>query len=193
MVTLKNASEYPKVVVLRDQTKIDIRPMEVEDKPRLLRFFQHIPEDERHYLKENVTSPEVIHAWTEHMDLERVIPMVAVVEGEIVADGTLHRSRADARRHIGEIRLVVAPEYREKGLGGRMLRELVDLAVERGMHKVLMELVDRRERPAIMAAKGLGFTEVAVLQGAIKDYWGNLQDLVIMELPLEERDLWWRF
>ena len=102
-------------------------------------------------------------------------------------------SRAEARRHIGEIRLVVAPEYREKGLGGRMLRELVDLAVERGMHKVLMELVDRRERPAIMAAKGLGFTEVAVLQGAIKDYWGYLQDLVIMELPLEERDLWWRF
>ncbi len=184
---------YPKKLALRDSTQVSIRPLDASDKTRLLKFFERVAEDERHYLKENVTAPEVINTWTTHVDLQRVIPIVAVAGDEIVADGTLHRSRAPARRHCGEIRLVVDPRFREKGLGSRMIRELVDLAVELGLHKVFFELADRREQAAILAAKGMGFSEAAVLSEAISDYWGNLQDLVILELPLKDRDFWWRY
>jgi len=53
---------YPKTVMLRDGTQVELRPLLAEDRGRLLDFFQRIPEEECYYLKENVTSPEVIQA-----------------------------------------------------------------------------------------------------------------------------------
>lgn len=187
------AGRYPKAVVLRDNTRITLRPLGAEDKVRLLQFFQRVPQEERHYLKDDVVSPEVIREWTSNISWQRVIPIVALAGEDIVADGTLHRSRAPARRHIGEIRVVVDPAYREKGLGSRMIRELVDVAADLGQHKVIFELVDRREKAAITAARMMGFSEAGVLQEGVKDYWGNYQDLVTLEMPLKDRQLWWRF
>ncbi len=193
MVSLLNVDVYPKELVLRDATKVVLRPLRAEDKVRLLRFFERVPEEDRYYLKENVTAPEVVLQWTSHIDTERVIPIVATVGDDIVADATLHRSRAAARRHMAELRIVVDPDYREKGLGRRLIRELVDIAVDLGLHKVSFELVAHREEAAIRAARSMGFRDVAGLVGWVKDPWGNHQDLVVLELPLQERELWWRY
>jgi L-amino acid N-acyltransferase YncA len=108
-------------------------------------------------------------------------------------DGTLHRSRTPARRHIGELRVVVDPEYRELGLGRRLIRELLDVAAQLGLQQATFELVAQREAPAIMAAESVGFQVAATLKGRIKDMWGNSQDLVLMELPLKDHERWWNF
>jgi len=93
-------------------------PLAAEDSVPLLNFFRRVPAEERHYLKEDVTSPEVILAWTSNIDPSRVIPIVALVGDEIVADATLHRSRSRARHHIGEIRIVVDPTTERWGWAG---------------------------------------------------------------------------
>ncbi len=193
MVTLPDIEAYPKTVMLRDGSQVQLRPLEAQDKLRLLRFFERIPEAERYYLKENVTSPEVILNWTTNINFDRVIPIVAVAEDEIVADATLHRSRAPARRHIGELRIVVDPEYRERGLGRRLIAELLDIAAELRLHKAVFELVAHREVAAIKAAKSIGFRQVATLKEWVKDLWGNYEDLVVLELPLEDVQQWWRY
>ena len=182
---------YPKTIMLRDRTEAIIRPLAEADKTALLNFFQRIPEEERYYLKENVTAPAVIQEWTSNIDCQRVFPIVALHEDEIIADATLHLRRARARQHIGEIRVVVEPGYREVGLGGRLIRELLDVAAGLGLHKVVFELVADQEEPAILAAGSAGFREVAVLKEHVRDMWGNFQDLVLMELPLKERRFWW--
>lgn len=192
-VKYANLQNYPKHVRLENGTHIVIRPLTKDDKITLLQFFQRVPEEDRFYLKENVTAPEVIHQWTEHIDLERVIPLVAEVDGKIVADGTLHRSRSPARRHVGELRIVVDPEYRGMGIGTRLVQELIDVGRGLGLHKLFFELVERRERRAVQAALDTGFQEVAVLRDRIKDIYGSLQDLVIMELPLREEAAGGRF
>ncbi|MBM3941491.1 MAG: GNAT family N-acetyltransferase [SAR202 cluster bacterium] len=193
MAPLPNADAYPKVSRLRDGTAVEIRPLQDGDKIRLAHFFERIPESERYYLKENVTSPEVIAHWTNNIDFDRVVPLVAISNDQIVADATLHRSRAPARRHVGELRVVVDPEFRELGLGRRLIRELLDIASEMGLNKATFELVAQRETAAIMAAESVGFQVVATLKGRIRDMWGNYQDLVMMELPLQEHESWWRF
>ncbi len=179
--TIPVIESYPKTILLRDGTPVDLRPLVEEDKLRLLSFFRRIPEEERYYLKENVNSPEVIQAWTTNMDFSRVVPIVAVAGNEIVADATLHRSRSMARCHIGELRAVVEPAYRGVGLGRRLIQELVDIATELGLHKVTFELVAHREEAGIIAAASAGLVEVATLEEHIQDFWGNYQDLVLME------------
>jgi L-amino acid N-acyltransferase YncA len=186
---IPHVETYPKIVMLRDGTEVLLRPLAAEDSVPLLNFFRRVPVEERHYLKEDVTSPEVILAWTSNIDPSRVIPIVALVGDEIVADATLHRSRSRARHHIGEIRIVVDPDYREVGLGRRLIRELVDIADELRLQKVVLELEGHWKQPAIIAAGSLGFREAAKIKEWVRDYWGDYQDLVIMELPLTDHQL----
>ena len=182
---------YPKTIFLRDRGEAVIRPLNGQDTARLFNFFGRIPEEERFYLKENVASLETIQGWTTNIDFQRVVPIVALSGDEIIGDATLHRSRAAARQHVGELRVVVAPSYREKGLGGRLIRELLDIASGMGLRKAMFELVANEEEPAIVAAGSAGFREVAILKEQVKDMWGNPQDLMLLELSLKERRLWW--
>ena len=188
---LPNAESYPKTIMLRDGAQVKLRPLQEVDKIRLLEFFKHVPEEDRFYLKENVTAPEVIQEWTGNIDFDRIIPIVGLVNERIIADATLHRSRAMARHHLGELRVVVDPAYREVGLGRRLIREMLDIAADVGLHCVAFELVAGRETAAINAASSVGFKEVATLPGRIKDFWGNYQDLVLLEMPLNDRHQWW--
>ena len=53
----------------------------------------------------------MLQAWANGLDYDRALPMLDWDGDQVVADGTLHRTRAGARRHVDEIRIVVHPEY----------------------------------------------------------------------------------
>ena len=163
---------YPFDVKLEDGSDFNFRPLARDDKIMLARFFQAISEEDRFYLKENVTAPETIHGWIDNMDYERAVPIVAIADGHIVADATLHRSRTPARRHVGELRVVVHPDYRGVGLGARLIQELIDLGRALELDMLFFELVNRREMGAIHAAATAGFEEVAILRNRVKDVYG---------------------
>ena len=179
---------FPHIATLNDGHQVTIRPLKPDDDAALHDFFLRVPEEDRFYLNNDVTAPEVIHEFTGNISLDVAIPLVAVSGDKIVADSTLHRSRRASRRHVGELRIVVDTEYRGRGLGARLIDELIQLGVDLGLERLVFELVDRREMPAIQAAKGAGFEQVAVLEGRVRDMYGIMQDLVNLELPLEEED-----
>jgi len=131
-----------------------------------------------------VTSPEVINGWVRHMDFNLVLPLLAFVDGEIAADATLHWSRSRARRHKGEMRIVVDPKYRYQGLGTHMARHVIDAAYHSGLDSVDFQLVEGKEDDAIRLAEWLGFEKVAIIPRFAKDMEGKEQNLVVMELPI---------
>ncbi len=180
--------KFPRDATLNDGHQVTIRPLRSEDGAELLQFFLRVPEEDRFYLNNDVTSSEVIQEFTGNINMDQTIPLVAVSGDKIVADSTLHRSRRAARRHVGDLRIVVDPEYRGRGLGARLIDELIQLGVDLGLERLAFELVDTREMPAIQAAKAAGFEEVAVLEGRVRDMYGIMQDLLILELPLDEED-----
>ena len=79
--------------------------------------------------------------------------------------------------------MVVDPAFRGRGLGARLIRELVEVGRDIGLSKLFFELVGRRESDAIQAASAAGFQRAAIL-----DIYGSLQDLVIMEISPNEDD-----
>ena len=84
---------------------------------------------------------------------------------------------------------MVDPSYRELGLGRRLIQELLDIAAMLRLDRVIFELVAQREKAAIAAAESVGFREVAVIKGWVRNILGEEQDLVIMEMPLKDYQL----
>lgn len=184
---------YPKETCLRDGSKVVVRPLQQGDQEALLNFFLGVPEEERFFLKDDVTSPAVIAAWVEHLDYSRALPLVALVDGRIGAEAVLVRRRGSARSHIGEIRIVVAPEFRNRGLGTQLIRELCEIADDAGLDKVLLEVVADREAEALKAAEWLGFIRVGTIDGGARDQDGHLHDIVMLAMPLGKWYQWTKY
>ncbi|MBN1902406.1 GNAT family N-acetyltransferase, partial [Candidatus Sumerlaeota bacterium] len=168
---------FPKIVKLNDGEDIILRLMTPADESDLLQFYHGMPENDRLFLKEDVTDPQVIHRWAKHLDYNRVIPVIAVKDYKIIADSTLLMQTHGWSRHVGEIRLAVSQDYRRKGLGFNMIKELFSLAMALKLEKVMGEIMGSQTY-IIMMLKSLGFKQEAVLQDHVKDLHGDKHDLV---------------
>ena len=175
---------YPKQVVLRDGTKVILRPMVREDRAKLQEFFADASEYDRRFLRDDVGNPDVIREWAEGLDYERILPILAEVEGKVIADATLHRRKYGLAKHVAKVRIVVGPEYRRKGLGTWLMLDLVNLAMGIGLEKMIAEFIAELETPAIKSAERLGFHRAAVLTDYFRDVDGKEYDLIIMAKSL---------
>lgn len=174
-----NTTGYPLQVPLRDRTKVTVRPMEAKDGPAVWDFFRSLPEEDRLFLRDDVTSPEWLKRFIARIDHETMFPIVAEQGGQVVGNAELYRSRRGWSAHVGEIRVAVARAYQRKGLGTVLARELVKAAVNAGLEKMVASVVDNQVG-AKRAFEKLGFRAEAVLKGHVKDIHGSKRDLVIM-------------
>ncbi len=184
---------YPKPMALSDGREVVIRTLAAADADALLRFFLGLPEPERYFLKDDVTSPGLIASWAEHHDYARVLPLVAVSGDAIVADAVLIRRRHGAYRDVASVRVAVAPAFRERGLGTALLRELCDIAADAELERVTAEFVAGVQDDAIAAAEHLGFIRAATVHELLRDEHRRPHDLVILMLPLGKWYQWARF
>lgn len=128
-------SAFPKELAVRDGNKVTVRPLAPTDRDALLQFFLGLPEVDRQFLKDDVTSPRVVESWTANVDFDRVLPLVAIIGDRIVADAALLRKRHGAYRAVGTVRVSVAPDCRGQGIGTALLRELCDIAADAELEK----------------------------------------------------------
>ncbi len=176
---------YPAVRLTQDGQQMTVRPLVPDDKQALIEFFRGIPEEGRFYLKDNVVSSSVIDQWFEQMDYSRVLPLVATRDGKIIADSTLHHGRAGARKHTGEVRVLVHPQHRDQGVARTLLRELIQIASDRGLEKLVFEVVAGVEESARYMAQIVGFVPIGSLRNHVRDIKGTAHDLVILELDVK--------
>jgi GNAT superfamily N-acetyltransferase len=84
---------------------------------------------------------------------------------------------------LGTIRIVVEPNFHEKGLGTLMINELVDLALEFGLEKLMVEF-PLKAHGALAMFKKAGFSPRAVIEGLMKGRHGEDIDVVIMVMDV---------
>ena len=155
-----------------------------DDADALLEFFRGISKEERFYLKDDVPSPRVIGQWISQLDYWRVLPLVVTIDARVIADATLHHGRAGARRHTGEVRVLVHPDYADQDVAGIVLGDLIRIAFTRGLEKLVFEVVAGIEESARSMAETVGFIPAGSLRDHVKDIDGTPHDLVILELDV---------
>jgi L-amino acid N-acyltransferase YncA len=169
----------PKEVTLKSGRRVKIRLLNGEDFEKLLGFFKGLPDSNRLFLQHNVSDPELIRKWTQRIELEQMIPLVAEDGGKIVAMGTLHMSPYGWMQHVGQIRLAIAPTHRSVGLGTLVARELVQQAEDRNLEKLYANVIES-DVVSVKMLQRLGFKSAAVLKDLVKDQAGKKHNLAIM-------------
>jgi ribosomal protein S18 acetylase RimI-like enzyme len=158
---------------------MEFRPIEPADEPALRRFFAEIPDADRTFLKEDIDDPEVIAAWA-RPGTARVI---AVDDGEVlgsVAVVPLHGWSS----HVGEVRLVVDPEHRGRGIGRGLARRAVVEAMDLGLAKLVVEVIS--DQTALIGMfRTLGFEPEALLLDHVRDRAGEVRDLLLLSNEVE--------
>ncbi|OQY48185.1 MAG: hypothetical protein B6240_04985 [Desulfobacteraceae bacterium 4572_87] len=179
--------DYPKEVILKDGAGVTLRPLADGDQDALFRMFHRFPKDELWFLNHDVNDPELIHDWVRNLNLNRVVSIVSLLEGRIIANAVLMMKGYGAKKHIGKIRIAVAPDMREKRLGTWMLLDLINLAVAIGLKILVMRLIEDRDMSVIQGVKKLDFVERAILEDYVLDMEENPHNLVILTKHLHTR------
>jgi len=181
------APRVDKSVSLKDGREVTIRNMRPQDVDLSYEFFCELPEEDRRYLRTDVTRRELVERRTTEVDSGRADRLVVVADGKIVADGSLELQGHGWGDCIGEIRLMVARPYQHLGLGTLLARELYYLGMQRKLDRIVVRVMRPQSR-AHRIMKRLGFREEFLIPEHVRDQDGTWQDLIIMRCNLDE--LW---
>ncbi len=183
---LEQLKLFRKVVKLKDNTLVVLRPLRSDDGERLAAMFASIPENDRRMLKHDVTDAALVSSWAESLDFENVFPLVAQVDDDIVADATLHLNPGTSLRHVAEVRVAIGGKARGRGLGLLLLEELVAIAGKLGLEQLRAEVLVG-SAIAQRAFEKVGFHQEAIFKDFFKTTDGEYHDVSVLFLVLRER------
>lgn len=173
-----NFGVYRKFVTLNNGKRVLLRPLLDEDRQRLFKLFSEASEDDTRFLKDEVKKPEIVDRWIDNLDYGRVLPLVAYCDDRLVGDVALYRGTKTVR-HVGEIRIFLASDFRGVGLGSKMLQEMFEVAKKIDL-KFLKAEVILDQLKVVKAFRRLGFD----LRCTLDDYFlrkdGVTHDIALM-------------
>ncbi len=182
---LDQIAKYRQVITLNDGKRVLLRPLAAQDRECLFALFNPIDDQDLNYMRNDVRNPQVVASWTEDLNYKRVLPLVAVINDRIVGDATLH-FRSGPGRHIADVRIYLAKDFRRCGLGSAMLRAVVDIGRKVGLQQLVAEIVADQVK-VTNAFKELGFEQRAVYPDYFMMPDGETHDVAILILPLRAK------
>ena len=169
---------YPREVRLKDD-RISLRYMIPGDRGMMLAFAQGLPAHDLLFLRRYITRPEVVDLWLEDIKRERIMTILAEREGLLVGYATVDRGDVSWSPHVAELRVMVAPSMRRRGLGRVLTLEAFQIALDLGVEKMVAQMTADQDG-AIAVFETLGFRTEALLRDHVKDREGRKLDLMIM-------------
>jgi ribosomal protein S18 acetylase RimI-like enzyme len=153
---------------------MEIGPLEARDEAAVDRFLDRIPEGDRTFFKEDVSDPAVRTAWF-RAETARLIAR----EGDDVVGYVAVVPLTSWSSHVGELRVIVDPAHRGRGIGQALTRRAMLEALDLGLTKMVIEVrADHESR--IEMFRGLGFVPEALLADHVRDHAGGLHDLMVL-------------
>jgi L-amino acid N-acyltransferase YncA len=158
---------------------VEIGLMTPDHAAALSTFVGSLPAHDLLFLRRDISHPKVIAAWMEAIREGRVTSLVAHQERELVGCTAIVTQDLSWSRHVGELRVLVGPALRGKGLGRQLIQESFAQALELGLDKLCVQMtVD--QRAAIGVFEELGFRAEALLKNHVKDRDGKSHDLALL-------------
>src|SRR5437870_9959997 len=169
------------------------RPMTLKD-GRSVRLATYRPEDKEALVSMYASmSPEAIkwglppydrpriERWT--TDLTNNITLLARLEERIVGHLQLFRIPFERRKGVGEVFIYIHQDFQNIGLGTMMMKRAIELAKERGFHRLGLTVVADNHR-AIKVYEKVGFKKEGIARETFYGVDHRYHDVVEMRLLL---------
>lgn len=167
--------------------QIDIRPPVRADLGALERFAGGVPTHDLLFLARDIRERRVLEAWIAGVETHEIVSLVAVANGEVVATIACVSDPLSWSRHVWDIRLLVAADHRNRGLGRKLLDMAIADTVSRGATKLTARMTPD-QTGAITLFEESGFRAEALLRDHVQDSAGSPHDLALFYLdPTHER------
>ena len=174
---------YPRAVAC-GEAQIEIARMTGADRAALVGFVASLSAHDLLFVPRDLGHPKVIDAWMRSLDAGELASLVAREAGTMVGCTAIFVDELSWSRHVGELRVLVAPDWRGRGLGRTLIQECFAQALELGLRKLVAQMtVDQRSAIGLFAE--LGFRPEALLAGHVADRDGKLHDLVLLGHDVE--------
>lgn len=154
-----------------------IVPLAPEHLPALRAFLDALPDEDVTFIKEDVRSPRLAESWVADGGPAR--RWVALADDGAVLGLVSVQPLVGWSSHVGDLRLVVDPAHRGKGLGRALAMHGLREGLADGLTKIAVEVVAEQEG-AVRMFTDLGFRGEALLCDHIRDRSGALRDLLVL-------------
>lgn len=178
---------YPRQVRLSD-LDVTFSRMDDADRNRVHAFTQSLPERDLLFLRHDITDTQVIEDWLEAVNLGRTVTLLAEEDGKLIGYCSLHRSPILWTRHLGEIRMLVSPNYRGKGIGKSFVEQIFGFTHGFQLQKVMVNMMST-QRDAQTLFHNLGFIPEALLHDWAIDRNGRTHDLIVMSREVDDTEV----
>ena len=178
---------YPRTIQLSD-LDVTFSRMDAADRIRVHAFTQGLPEKDLLFLRHDITDSQVIEDWLLAIERGNTVTLLAEESGKLIGYCSLHRSPILWTRHLGEIRMLVSPNYRGKGIGKSFVEQLFGFTHTFGLQKVMVNMMST-QRDAQTLFHNLGFIPEALLHDWAIDRNGRTHDLIVMSREVDDGEM----
>lgn len=169
---------YPKEFRIKGG-KVTLRLMASADAEAIVAFARQLPEHDLLFLRRDITQPEPVADWAAEIASGQITTLLAFEGDDLVGYGTLDRGGMPWTPHVAELRILLAPALRGRGLGRLLTQEVFLLALDGGIEKIIAQMT-ADQQAAITIFRGMGFQPEAMLRDHVMGRDGKKYDLVIL-------------
>jgi len=178
-------AEAARTVPLDGGGDLLLRPFARGDEAAVLAFARTLPEHDLLFLTRDITQPKVVAAWLREIEDGTIMSLLALKDSKVVGTTAVVRDELSWSPHVGDIRVLVAPDLRGHGLGHILAQESMRVAIGMGVEKLTVRMtVD--QVAAIALFESLGFRGEALLRDHVKDRSGRRYDIAVLSHDVAE-------
>lgn len=177
-------TRYPKTVEIKDGTAT-LELMTPAAEAEVLAFARSLPPHDLLFLRRDITEPRVLAAWVKQIESGEITSLLARdPEGRILGCTAVVMDEHSWSPHLGELRVLVAPAGKDRGLGRQLIQENFLIALGLGLSKLTAQMTPD-QTGAIAVFEEMGFTAEALLKDHVIDQAGEKHDIVILSHDVE--------
>ncbi len=176
------ANRYPRTVDAGG-TQYALRTMTAADESALLDFARTLPTHDVLFLPRDIRQPKVLSAWVRELERGHISSLLALRDGVVVGCSAIACDPLSFSPHVGDLRVILAPAERERGLGRALIQESFLVAIALGLDKLTAHMTGN-STAAINVFEDMGFRPEAWLRDHVRDEAGTNHDIVILGLDV---------
>lgn len=162
-----------------DERSVTVCRLAPEDSGSLRRFAQEIPEHDKLFSHWDLALEEAVDHWKVSIRNGDLVALTASEDDVWLGYAAIQRSLEPWSGHVAELRVMVSPKARGRGVGRLLAQEAFSYAMSTGLEKLTARMTPD-QAAAIRSFEGLGFKPEALFKDHVEDSKGQRYDLLVL-------------